>query len=589
MILTNPYFLTKSKVNILIAILVMVLFSCKSPEKAVRKESKNDKQEQVLDAKTKRIHETFMEANKQKILGNVSKAIELFLVCLNLDEKNSACCYELSQLYHGQGKIQESLQLAKKACDLEPSNSWYLFLYAQILEQTQQYKLAAEYYEKLSRQEPDNSIFLEKLAEIHLLQGKYSEALKNYDEYESKYGIDEIIVVQKQKIYLLLKKYDKALEEIQKLVASDPGEIRYLSMLAETYLSVGMTDKAMETYEKILKISPKDPYVHMSLCDYYNKMGDTERAYQEMIIAFENPEMDIDFKVQILLTSFAAAGEDEAARKDTYGLIEAMLRAHPNEAKAWSVYGDFLYLNQKPDEARDAYRKVIQIDSSRYAIWEQLLRIDSEKEDYNALIAEGKRATDLFPEQPIPFYLYGSALFQKKDYSKAVDAFRAGASLVVDNDVLEQAFYTLLGDSYNQLKEHAKSDESYEKALRIKPDDPYVLNNYSYYLSLRSEKLEKAEKMAKRANEIDPGNDSYLDTYAWVLYKLNRLEEAEKLVLQAIEKGGNNNAVILEHYGDILFKKGDQDKALEQWKKAKAAGKGSDNLDKKISDKNLYE
>ena len=56
-----------------------------------------------------------------------------------------------------------------------------------------------------------------------------------------------------------------------------------------------------------------------------------------------------------------------------------------------------------------------------------------------------------------------------------------------------------------------------------------------------------------------------------------------------MKNGGDTRSVILEHYGDILFKLGEKEKAIEYWNKAKKKGGGSDLLDKKIVDKNLYE
>ncbi len=150
-------------------------------------------------------------------------------------------------------------------------------------------------------------------------------------------------------------------------------------------------------------------------------------------------------------------------------------------------------------------------------------------------------------------------------------------------------FYSRLGDTYHELKNHAESDKYYEKALALDPKNAFVLNNYSYYLSLRKENLEKAEKMSKLSNDLMPNQSSFLDTYAWVLYQMGRYEEAKVWIEKAIANSGSTNGVILEHYGDILFRLNKTQEAQEQWKKAKEAGGGSDFLDKKIADKKLYE
>ncbi|MEL6561426.1 MAG: tetratricopeptide repeat protein [Bacteroidota bacterium] len=153
---------------------------------------------------------------------------------------------------------------------------------------------------------------------------------------------------------------------------------------------------------------------------------------------------------------------------------------------------------------------------------------------------------------------------------------------------LQVAFYGQLGDSYNALGNYQKSDASYEKALQLEPGNEYALNNYSYYLSLRGEKLEAAESMSASLIEKFPDNSSYLDTYGWVLYKSGKLKEAKRIFERAV-KLNTAGGIIFEHYGDVLFKLGRKEEALAQWQKAKEVGSASNLIDKKIADRKLYE
>ena len=78
-----------------------------------------------------------------------------------------------------------------------------------------------------------------------------------------------------------------------------------------------------------------------------------------------------------------------------------------------------------------------------------------------------------------------------------------------------------------------------------------VLNNYSYYLAERGAKLKKAKEWSEETIRNNPENATFLDTYAWVLFKLKEYEEAEKYILIAMEKGGANDPEVNEHAGDI--------------------------------------
>jgi Tfp pilus assembly protein PilF len=161
--------------------------------------------------------------------------------------------------------------------------------------------------------------------------------------------------------------------------------------------------------------------------------------------------------------------------------------------------------------------------------------------------------------------------------------------MVIDNPNLLAQFYASLGDAYHAQEEIPESDDAYDKSLDIMPDNTYVLNNYSYYLSLRKKKLEKASDMMKRCVELSPGQASYEDTYAWVLYQLKDYNTALIWIEKALASGGISSATIVEHYGDILYRLKRTIEALEQWQKAKELGSDSENLDQKIADKKLYE
>ena len=205
-------------------------------------------------------------------------------------------------------------------------------------------------------------------------------------------------------------------------------------------------------------------------------------------------------------------------------------------------------------------------------------------------MSDSQEALGIFPDQPIVYFFNGLANNQKKKYSEAITVFSSGVKMVVDNKELEQQFYSSMGDAYNELKDYAKSDDSYEKALAINPKDANVLNNYAYYLSVRGEKLEKAEAMSRQSNELEPTQASYQDTYGWIMYKQNKLDDAKMWIEKAMTNGGDKSAAVLEHYGDILFKMGDITKAFEYWQKAKNAGDGaSEFLDRKILEKKLFE
>jgi Flp pilus assembly protein TadD len=138
-----------------------------------------------------------------------------------------------------------------------------------------------------------------------------------------------------------------------------------------------------------------------------------------------------------------------------------------------------------------------------------------------------------------------------------------------------------LGLIYNSLEMWEECDSTYEYALRLDPDNPLVNNNYAYSLSERDLQLERALKMAEIAIAAEPSNSSYLDTIGWVYYKLSRYEEAEKYLKKALEVAGDR-PVILEHLGDVLYKMGKKNEAMDLWQKSYSLDTSNSKLKIKI-------
>jgi tetratricopeptide (TPR) repeat protein len=101
-----------------------------------------------------------------------------------------------------------------------------------------------------------------------------------------------------------------------------------------------------------------------------------------------------------------------------------------------------------------------------------------------------------------------------------------------------------------------------------KEDNIGCLNNYAYYLSVKGVQLNKAEEMSLRTVKKEPNNATYLDTYAWILFKLHRYSEAKEYIDRTLENDPDSSFVMLEHAGDIYYQAGHKEKAVEFWQKA---------------------
>lgn len=531
----------------------------------------------------------FFEANKAKITDNIDKAILLFTQCTEEDPANDAAWYELSMLYFDQKDIEKSILSAQKAYELAPANTWYSLSLASLYANNNQPDEAIKVYEHLRQADPDNKSYAMDLATIWLQLDKPQEALKIYNELEAKSGINEELSMRKHQIYLATGKDKKALEELEKLADANAYDSRILSMLAEFYMLQGMKEKALLTYEQILKVDPENPYINISLADYYRQQGELQKATAYLKAGFYNPYLDADAKVQIMMTYFSQIKEYAGLEDEINELSGILVEMHPNEPRALILRGELLLMSEKFEEALDLFKKVNMLDPGKYQVWENILRIDAYLENYAQLAQESSTAIDLFPVQPMPYYYNGIAHYLLKNYEKAIQSLTTGVKFIVNNNALSSDFYSMIGDNWHALEKDNETFAAYESALKFNPDNASVLNNYAYYLSIQGKDLEKAEKMAKRANELSPDNATFLDTYAWVFFKQGNYNQALIYIEKALQLNEKSGGVEYEHYGDILFRLNRISDAIIWWKKAQETGEGSTLLESKIKDGKLYE
>lgn len=573
--------MNKERIYIIAFLFILIGFSACKSTKSVSKENGNT---EVKDNSS-----VFIDANREKMLENYDEAAVLYKKALDIDPTDAASMFELARIYARQNKVEEALSYAESAVASDNENVYYLLLYARLLQANENYAEAAGVYESVVVLKPNSFDYYNKLAVSYLYAGKPMEAVSVYDRLEEKVGVTEELSMKKQNIYLQANKVNKAVEELEKLISYYPDEPKYYAVLAEVCLNNGLNDKAEWAYQKIIEIDPENPYIHVSLADFYKKNGDEEKAFEELKIGFSNPALDIDTKIQILIQYYTINEIYDDFKEQAFTLANILVEVHPDDPKAYSMQGDFLYQAEQYPEAYYAFIEVIKLDSSKYLVWEQLLFTLSNLDSNNALLRESRATIELFPEQPLPYLFAGGALYMNKEWEDCIKILNQGLYFVVNNPLMKAQFFAYLGDAYNQTDDDKKSDESYDKVLALTPDNDYVLNNYAYYLSLRGENLEKAAKMAKRATELKPNSSSNQDTYGWVLYKMGYYDEAKLWIEKAMESGDESSPVILEHYGDVLWQLGETEEAVNYWIKAKEAGKGSDFLDQKVKDKKLYE
>ena len=519
---------------------------------------------------------------------NLQLALTHFNECKKLDPNSIPLKYELGKTYKLLGANALAIQNAKACAEADPKNEWYQLLLIECYVAVKDFNQAVKLREQLVKNFPGKVEFKEDLAIEYSRVGDFDKSYKIYDELEQTYGINEQITLNKCKLLKNQKKFKETEQELLRLSNSDKTEPRYYAYLADFYIEQNNLDQAKLMYDKILKIDPNNPSINLALHDYYSAQGKDNEAFECLKKAFQNPDLEVEYKIDAARYYYSRAEKQPESNYYSRGLelSEILIKTHPKDPKGNAIYADFLILAGNIKSAAKYYYLAAVNEAIDFRVWSQLLFADSELRQYDSLEHHSASAMELFPNQPTTYFFNGIANMQLRNHKKAAQSLKDGLEFVIDNKALMMDFYSNMGDAYFYLKDYTKSDKAFDDALKINADNTYVLNNYSYYLSLRNENLDKAEKLSRKANELAPNNRNYMDTYGWILYQQKKYKEAEEW-LSAAAKIGPPKADIIEHYGDVLYKLNKTEEALTQWGLAKQAGGNSEALLSKIRTKKL--
>lgn len=532
------------------------------------------------------VKELFFTGLKDKIAENYVKASVSFTKIIALDPKNDAAYFELASMNYRQQKFLEAEINIKKAIALKPENIWYLRLNAEVYKRNGNMEALVGVFDQLIKLAPETEDFYFDRANALFISGKVDDAKAAYDLLEQKFGSSKELMMAKQRINLQAKD-DKSDSAIEKLIAENPAEVKNYLYLSGVLLEKNKPEEAIQLLQKAKTIEPNNFEIDLALADVYQFQRKNELAIVPLKAAFAQVEMPIANKMKII-ASMLPRFSNQLVVKDATDLAEIAIKTHPNDAKLLLIYGDVLYQKGNYNSAKDQYAAVLKLEEQNYLAWQKLLAVQTLIGKYDEAIKTGEEALAIYPNQAILYYYRAFALHRNGQNAEAALEIKSALLLDGDDQSLKAMIFALQAEVLIDQEKLKEADVAFDKAIALAPDNYLTLSNYAYYLALRNQNLPKAEMLAEKAAKALPKNASVLDTYAMVLLKQGKIDLALNFIELAMQNNGASNPVYLEHYGDILFLKGNKDNAVMQWQKAKEAGNSSEKLIKKINEKKYF-
>ncbi len=539
----------------------------------------------------------YTEGVKQNtIFEDTTRANGLFREAIRRDSNYAPAWYELAGNLLATSP-DEAVEAARRARQLDTDNLWYQRFYGQALLMTQRYNEALQVYNRLMEEDPSDPDNYRLVAALYEQRGRPYSALMTLDSAEVRFGRIPLLSGMKRRLLVATNQVDKALDEARRMVDEAPYDADNHVVLADLYAAKNEDSLAMSEYRRALAIDSTKIETLVSLSDFYARRQD----YRSLLAVTRKLFLADNFPLEMKIKRFENFTSDTRFYREYYfqlnDLASILAIHYPNEPKVVELYAGHLIASGELEMALDLYKNHLDDQPPVEEYYAAVIDIESYLQHPDSVEKYVTRGLQLFPDR-IGFHLSkGHVMNQMKQYDRAIKAYRESLRYA-DTDSLRSVVWGMIGDTWHQkaiLTYSIPEEElfarerlggrrgidrramkqcykAYERSLALWPDNTLVLNNYAYFLSLEERDLDRALVMASRVVELTDNNPTYLDTRAWVLYKLGCTEEARRILQKAVALDAQKSPDLLVHYGDVLHELGEQFMAEIYWQRAREMG-----------------
>ncbi|MCD4755479.1 MAG: tetratricopeptide repeat protein [Deltaproteobacteria bacterium] len=498
-----------------------------------RRQGKNEKEKKILEeiivkdpedieaavrlaeilAVTGRIEEAYKELDKT--LGKkLSK------------EDHEKVIVAKATLKASQGKLEEAQSLCEGVLKENQGMMDAHFLLGKILLARGKLDKAEIHLNQVAVARPGDAKAQILLARCQLLNKKESVAGNTLKNVLKKTPANQQLRLELVRYHLIKKEYDQAINILDKGLILNEKNIPFLKTRGEIEAFRKKYDEAEKDFRHILNLRPDIPLGFMEMGRLVLAEGKKEEALKWFKKAY-GTKNGWQIAIPALVGTYVGNNDIDSALR----LVKEEVQKRPKSAIVYYYLGKTLVLKGDLEKAAEAFSK----------------------------------ATDLAPKWPQPYRGLGEVYLRQGKISEALakveELYNKSPSLAAGMNLA--VLYEYKGQYNDAIK-------TYRALLEKYGESPIILNNLAYLYAEHSENskdLEKARDMVAQALAQEPDNASFLDTAAWIEYKLGKFNSAWSYLQDALSKSPEMGIVQL-HASIVAHKLGQTEQALDYLEKA---------------------
>lgn len=485
--------------------------------------------------------------------------------------------------------LQDGLQRMKKGFETDPNDYFSGMRYAAILQHYGLNNESVDVWRTLYENNPNKPEIAFSYADLLFMQGDTADinkAIGIYNSLERTQGHNLGLTSQKVRAFIAMHDTVSAMAELDSLVKRAPRSSQNQIYVGDVHMALNRKDSALFHYNRAIELDSANGLAYHKLAEYYQSTGDSVRYDMEVFNALSQGSLEVDEKIELMRGYVQNLFTDSLQWPRIEKLFEVLTSLHPLETDIHDLYSVYLAVIGDYEGSAEQTAIALGLQPAQLTTWNRLISLYFTLGDNDKALEAAQDAMHYFPDDATLKLMASSAYLQKDETDTAITLLKEAldATNPKDFETLSD-IETSLADAYHKIGESDTAFYHYDLALGYNPHNILAMNNYAYFMACENKDLTRAENLSYMVIKEQPSNPTYLDTYAWVLFKRKNYEEAKKYIDQTLELEEEPAAELLEHAGDIYFMNLLPSEAIEYWTQALKLEPDNKILQKKVSEK----
>ena len=475
---------------------------------------------------------TFYKAETYRITGRTELAMELYEGLAKDPVYRETALYQLARMHFDQNQFYQAFDLVSVGVESYPTNLWLLRIKAQSAKNIGDFKTAGRSFEALYSVAPNQPEYLFEGYSTYLEGRLFLGALEVLSKIEDLEGVSPELVQDRARLYLQLNDSKSAERCFKTAIDESPDVPEYRGLLSQYYDGNGKTKKAFKVLSKAVEAFPENGALHMELARMAQKIDQTEAAFYHMEQGLLLEGVALEDKMPVVLSIYENR-ESPSFRALFDRVFPVLESAYSGRIELVLLTAQIHIQNERWHDALEGYLEAISLNPTNYAFYQMAYSLSQEVGDVDGQIALLESIEENFNEDED---ILEGLVFEYYNVGRWASCARlatAQAEMTLDPEVAGN-LYALAGTAWFQLDSFELGTVAYDKALD-QERSPTTLNNYAWDLATHERNLEVALLLTVECNGSISLEPTFLDTWAWVLYKMGRYAEAQAKIEVALQ------------------------------------------------------